>query len=287
MKLHLTFLAALIAGLFVTVHVSGQIQITTRREKLKDFSSKTTKVVLPGDPMLDEALKESVSVQWTLSPYEFCSMEEFENLKKSDSYYFLLVVKGLFRKEVEPGIDLLTLVKGGEGSDKGIGSMLEVVSFPLRATQGASGREFVLLPAFLKAIQEHVSSLTNTELKAYSVLNVSKRTMSRLRTKRIFFYEDDLSPQVNERVRRNAMDEDMMVEADEDVMFAKFTEAERNTVVSYIVAPAEPVNGSWCYKMLVGSDSHELYYYKRHKITARSGKGFLARDIKAIKAIRK
>ena len=39
--------------------------------------------------------------------------------------------------------------------------------------------------------------------------------------------------------------------------------------------------------MLIGSDTRELYYFKKHKITSKNGKGFLASDIKAIKSIRK
>ena len=30
-----------------------------------------------------------------------------------------------------------------------------------------------------------------------------------------------------------------------------------------------------------------LYYFKKHKITAKSGKGFLSSDIKSIKLLRK
>ena len=54
-----------------------------------------------------------------------------------------------------------------------------------------------------------------------------------------------------------------------------------------MVAPSEPVNGSICYKMLIGADNHELYYFKKHRITAKMGKGFLSSDLKAIKTLRK
>ena len=273
-----------IAGLLLTTDALGQAQITTRREKLKDFTSKTTKVVLTGDEFLDEAVKESVAATWTVSPYEFCSNEEFQNLKGNADFYFLMVVKGQFRRESEPGIDMLTLVKGGEGADKSINDMFEVVSFPLRSTEDPSGREFVLLPAFLKIIQEHTTSLTDTEMKAYS--NIGAKDSKRLRIKRIFFWAEDFAPQVDEQTKRS-LDEDILIKEDEDEVDEIFSEGTFNTVVSYVVAPSEPVNGSICYKMLIGSDNHELYYFKKHKITARNGKGFLPADIKAIKLLRK
>jgi len=284
MRRFIQILALAIAGLLLTTDALGQAQITTRREKLKVFTSKTTKVVLTGDEFLDEAVKESVAATWTVSPYEFCSNEEFQNLKGNADFYFLMVVKGQFRRESEPGIDMLTLVKGGEGADKSINDMFEVVSFPLRSTEDPSGREFVLLPAFLKIIQEHTTSLTDTEMKAYS--NIGAKDSKRLRIKRIFFWAEDFAPQVDEQTKRS-LDEDILIKEDEDEVDEIFSEGTFNTVVSYVVAPSEPVNGSICYKMLIGSDNHELYYFKKHKITAKSGKGFLSSDIKSIKLLRK
>ena len=195
-----------------------------------------------------------------------------------------MVVKGQFRRESEPGIDMLTLVKGGERADKSIDDMFEVVSFPLRPTEDPSGREFVLLPAFLKIIQDHTISLTDTEMKAYS--NIGAKDTKKLRIKRIFFWSEDFAPQVDEQTKRS-LDEDFLIKEDEDEVDEIFTEGTFNTVVSYVVAPSEPVNGSICYKMLIGSDNHELYYFKKHKITAKNGKGFLTSDIKAIKLLRK
>ena len=284
MRRFIQILALAIAGLLLTTDALGQAQITTRREKLKDFTSKTTKVVLTGDEFLDEAVKESVAATWTVSPNEFCSNEEFQNLKGNADFYFLMVVKGQFRRESEPGIDMLTLVKGGEGADKSINDMFEVVSFPLRSTEDPSGREFVLLPAFLKIIQEHTTSLTDTEMKAYS--NIGAKDSKKLRIKRIFFWAEDFAPQVDEQTKRS-LDEDILIKEDEDEVDEIFSEGTFNTVVSYVVAPSEPVNGSICYKMLIGSDNHELYYFKKHKITAKSGKGFLSSDIKSIKLLRK
>ncbi len=283
MRRTLKLLALAIAGLLLTTDVLGQVQITTRREKLKDFTSKTTKVVLTGDEFLDEALKESVAATWTVTPYEFCSNDEFQKLKSNDSFYFLMVVKGQFRRESEPGIDMLTLVKGGEESAD-INDMFEVVSFPLRPTEDPSGREFVMLPAFLKIIQEHTISLTDTEMKAYS--SIGAKDTRKLRIKRIFFWSEDIAPQVDEQTKRS-LDEDILIKDDEDEVDEIFSEGTFNTVVSYVVAPSEPVNGSICYKMLIGSDNHELYYFKKHKITAKSGKGFLSADIKTIKSLRK
>lgn len=279
----ITLAAGLLAGLLLATDIFGQAQITTRKEKLKDFTSKTTKVVLSGDDFIDESLKESVAATWTVSPYEFCTGEEFQKLKTDGNFYFLMVVKGQFRRESEPGIDLLTLVKGGPEASESIDKMYEVVSFPMRSSEDPSGREFVLLPAFLQIMQNHAAGLTETEMKAYATLGA--KDSKKLKVKRIYFWEEDLAPQVDETTKRS-LDEDIIITDDEDKVDEIFSEATVQTVVSYIVAPSEPVNGSVCYKMLIGADDHELYYFKKHKITAKNGKGFLVSDLKAIKSYR-
>ncbi len=262
----------------------AQAQIYTRKEKLKDLTAKTVKVVLTGDEVLDESLKQSVTASWTISPFEFCSNEEFQKIKTDNKFYFLLVVKGQQRKESEPGIDLLTLVKGGEGADKSVNDMLEVVTFPLRSAVDPSGREFIFLPAFLTIMQEHAMELTKSEVKAYTPLGGNDT--KKLRMKQIYFFEEDLSPQVQDKTLES-LDDDTFVKEDEEDVDDIFEKGTFNAVVSYIVAPTEPVDGSVCYKMLIGADNHKLYWYKKHRISPRQGAGFLDSDLKAIKLIRK
>ena len=285
MKRTLTIIIlALIAMTIIPADLFGQAQIYTRKEKLKDITTKTVKVVMTGDEILDEALKQSVTSTWTMSPFEFCTQEEFNKIKSDSKFYFLIVVKGQQRKESEPGIDLLTMVKGGEGSDKSINDMLEVVTFPLRSAVDPSGREFVLLPAFLSIMQEHAQGLTSSEVKAYSTVGATDS--KKLRMKQIYFYEEDFSPTLDEKVVES-MDEDIFVKDDEQEVDDIFTNGTFKAVVSYVVAPTEPVNGSVCYKMLIGADDHKLYWYKKHRISARQGAGFLDADLKAIKLLRK
>ena len=274
----------LTAGMLLSADIFAQGQIYTRKEKLKDLTAKTTKVVLSGEEMLDEALKESVSATWTISPFEFCTQGEFDKIKTSDKFYFLLVVKGQQRKESEPGIDLLTFVKGGEGASKSVNDMLEVTTFPLRSASDPSGREFILLPAFLTIIQDHAVSLMESEVKAYSTLSATDT--KKLGTKRIFFSKDDFAPQVSQRAI-DFLDEDVIVMDDEEDVDEVFRNGTFNAVVSYVVAPTEPVDGSVCYKLLIGADTHKLYWYKKHRISARSGRGFLDGDLRTITQLRK
>jgi hypothetical protein len=286
MKKKLMMAAALFVSLVLATDLFGQAQITTRKEMIKDFTAKTTRVVLSGNSIFDNAFQDCVAANWMASPYEFCSTAEFEASKTNPNYYFLIVVKGQFRKETAPGIDMLTLVKGGDGASKSIKDMMELVTLPLRASDEPAGREMVILPVLIKYIQNQAVAMTKSEMKAYSSINVSMKETAKLWNKRIYFCKDDLATQVDESCLES-LDEDIVIEENSEDADDVFTNGTYNGVISYVVAPSEPTSGSWCYKMLLGADTHDLYYLKRHKITTKKSAGFLVADLKLINDIRK
>jgi len=265
MKRNILTLICVVAGLLAATSAfgQGQITITTRKDKIKDFPTKITKAVVPSQAFLAEAFKESVASAWTVSPYEFCTMEEFEQLKTSDKYYFLLVVQGQNRKESEPGIQMLTLVKGG-ADVKDVNDMIELVTFPLCAADSPSGREMIFLPAILKIMQEQNTSADTRLLSGMTV----------------YISEDDLADQVGENELRSL--KESLVIVDEDEADDTFTDGDYNTAVSYVIAPEDPGKGSVCYKLIFSADTHELLYFKKHRISARNGRGFLDSDLKDI-----
>ena len=262
----------------MTASAFAQAQIDTKKVKISDFTQKVTKVVLTGSALYDGVLQDEVAARWRISPYEYCTLDEFNSLKGSDKYYFLITTKGQFKKEAEPSLQFLTLVKGGSNASKGIDEMLEIVSMPISSADDPSGRELVFLPVFLTIIQEYTLDSMDRDYSAYLGLSNYTSNISKASEKTIVFSENDIAPNVEmgDCASFNVTDEDS---ADEMIM-----NNAQNTLVSYVVAPAEPVNGSFCYKMLIDAQTYELYYYRKHRISTKSGAGFLPYDIRSINA---
>ncbi|MBO5809036.1 MAG: hypothetical protein J6R15_06780 [Bacteroidales bacterium] len=260
----------------------GQAQINTKKVKIGDFTQKTTKVVLSGNEFMDSVLKDEVTARWRISPYEFCTLEEFNGMKSSDEYYFLIITNGQFKKDQSPTLQFLTLVKGGKGSEKGIDGMLEVVSMPIAAAQFPSGREIVFLPAFIDIMQGYTLDSMEKDSKAYGGLGNYSTGISNSGSMRIIFSAEDLavSPEFIEKAESEFGDKfEIAEEEDVDKLMLENTE---NAIVSYVVAPFEPKNGAYCYKMLINAQTHQLYYYKRHRISDKAGAGFLEADLERI-----
>jgi hypothetical protein len=276
-------LIILITALIMPLMAGAQAQITTKKVKIEDFTQKVTKVVLNGNPFYDTSFKDEVAARWRISPYEFCTLEEFEGLKGNDSYYFLILTQGQFRKETAPGLQFISLVKGGQGADKGIGDMLEVVSLPFASAEYPSGRELIFLPAFLDIIQNHTLEAMENDFNAYGGLSNTAQKLGKAGNMDIVISEDDL----NSLVSKEMTDSEGMTVTDEDDADSYMLDEVSGTLVSYVVAPSEPVKGSFCYKMLIDAQTHELYYYRKHKISPKAGVGFLPEDIERINKARK
>lgn len=270
-------LVLITAALFPLL-AGAQAQINTKKIKIADFPEKVTKVVLTGNDFYDLALRDEIAAGWTISPYEFCTIDEFNTLKHNDDYYFLITADGKFKKENEPGLTFLTLVKGGKGASQGISKMLEIVSLPIASAENPSGREFVFMPAFIDIIQDYTAVAMNKDLNGYLGLGSNTESLMNAQNMDIVFAECDLASDVDRAFRDLQFDSDMSV-ADEDEADSMMESAKPETIVSYVVAPDEPVNGSYCYKMLIHPESHKLYYFRKHRISKKFGSGFLQEDI--------
>ena len=279
---------ALAALLLLPTTADGQAKqakIQTRKVRLSDFTTKTTKVVLAGSEMFNNALQEEMARRWLVSPYEFCSIAEYESLKNKPDYYFLLPASTKTKKEAEPGIVTLTLLKGGlEKSDDPEKVGFDVISIPCAAAETPSGREFVFMPAFLDIIQRFMNEAMTSDRVSYGGLSAYSRKLLRDTGKRLVFSEDDFA----EGTKRDPSWMDAGIEImDEDDADALFNEGAPDTMVSYVVAPSDPKKGAVCYKMVISADTHELCYFEKHTIKGNAPAGFLPFDMKIISLQRK
>ena len=279
------FLILIVAAMMPFL-AGAQAQINTKKMKIADFPQKVTKVVLPGNTFYDSAFQEDVATRWRISPYEFCTLEEFESLKGNDQYYFMILTQGQFRKEKEPGIQFITLVKGGEGADKDINEMLEVATVPFAAADSPSGREITYLPALLDIIQSYVLGSMEKDFSNLGGLSNFATNISKASDMEIVFADEDLSNEITEEVIKKEFDSMIQI-MDVDDAEEVADEGRNNTLVSFVIAPEEPVAGSFCYKLLIDAYNHELYYFRKHKISKKIGPGFLYEDIKRVTSSRR
>ena len=277
MNLKKLFLTLFCVG--IVFSAAAQVQITTRKAKIGDFTQKILKVVLPGQPLDKAAFEQEISSGWRISPYEFCTAEDFEAFKENPDFYFMMLTKNQYKKESNPGIEFITIVKGGEGAKEGLGGMLEVCAFPLRAADGAEGREFDYLPAIMDMIQDYIEDSMARDADAYAGFVKYASEINNMRGKKLIIANEDMSRDVNEQLKTQAVQAGVeFLDADDaaDVM----GKSPKDQLVSYSVYPKDAGRGSYCFKMIFGADDHRLYYFRKQAVTSDGDHGFTALEIK-------
>ena len=264
--------------------LSGEGKVYTRRVRLSDFSTRTTKVVLSGGALLEAALRDEVTGHWYLSPYEFCSVAEYEALKGRPDYYFLRIIRSVGKDGGDGGLLFLSLIKGGK--EKGPDPLVrtfEVIRIPLAPTEYSSGREFLYLPALIDIIQEYVEDAMEADTKGYAGLSNYNTRLARSVRKQAWISREDIGFDFTAAQKARYLDEKLILASDSD-LDRVFRFGTKNALVGVVVAPVSARKGDWCYKMLISADTHQLYWYSRHRISFNAWKGFQLSDIRAISA---
>ncbi len=227
--LRFIFLAALL--LSATIPAFAQGSLYTRKAKLEDFPTKTLKVVAGGQSLLEIVLRDEVSSRWRISPFEFCTESEYMELKDDNSYYFLQLGE-------DEGVAFLVLGKGGKEEDEdNLKRPFELVRIPIASIGDPDGRELMYMGAFIDVLQGFVEDSMISDRIAYTGLkHYNKRSLA------------------GKRVYVNTEETDTIFDAET-----------RDAVIGIVIAPTTISFDSYCYKMLLSTDTHELYYFKKLK----------------------
>lgn len=254
---------------------------TSTREYYADLPARMTKVVLAGDnSMADLLLKDAIEKGWNISPFEFCDYDEFERIKCDTNYYFLLRINMEAKVEGGTGMEFVTFVKGDEKAAEGIEEMPELISLPMFDVNDKSGRVFSYMPAYVNIIQNYIQKIVDGRIYPALRLTIITNPIESATDKTILFAKDDIAYAYTDKDidRFGGMAKVVSLDDIDEAL----DNGDQGTLVSLVVAPADPVAGSSCYKMLISSDTYELYYYRRHKISKSNGVGFIKEDIRRL-----
>lgn len=266
---------------FVFTGVEAQNIIKETKNTFATFGAKITKVVIPSTSLADLMLRDAVNKGWRISPFEFCTMEVYNKIKEDTNYFFLLRVDGRFRNELEPKVEYLTLVKGGPEIKKGIYSSHNIITLPLQEIDDNSGTNLYLLPMYIDLIQNHIYKVQKDISLAFKGNAIYSNKVSDIKGMGLLFSMDQLNYKLPNSDFVELFNGNVKLVTEQEIEDA-IINSSPNTVVSLLIEPKGGSRGSYCYKLLIGTESHELYFFRRHKVSKRVPLGFTKEDIRKI-----
>lgn len=233
--------------LVLTLPLWGQAKVYTKRVLLEDFPTKTTKVVLAGQSFLEMSLREEIAARWRISPYEFCTAEDYEKQKTNNSFYFLRLVSA-------DGIAFLELTKGGKPDEQdNLKKAVDVCRIPISASDVMSGEEIVFIGAFIDIIQKFTEESIISDRVGYTGLSSYNRRSLK----------------------------DMTAWLDGERTVELYQTGINGDLIGVCIAPTEIGLRSKCYKMLVSATTNELFYYSEQRYRGPADRAFTEKEAKS------
>jgi hypothetical protein len=269
--------------LFSALILSGQAPFPSKDE-IKQFGVSKTCVVLESDPLssYNAFIKTAVKDFWKITPYEFIAVEEFNVRRLDPRYSFIVLTQTNFERDKTNGLfNFINLLQGKDVNK--LGEMPEICAVPL-SFAGEDDLEYgYKLGAILAFMQNHAHMISDDpSLTGRKYLKYYNKNIPEVRNKTILVKQEDLTPEISTIDKIKAIYHGKIEIVTEDEIVKAIEDKAPNTVILHKVGPVGNRKSGYCFKMLIGTDDANLYYYNQHVIDKTDPNGLLPADLKRL-----
>jgi hypothetical protein len=264
--------------------ISATAQTVPGREDIKAFFNTKTMVVLLDNPLLEYniVIKDVMQQEWTITPFEFITFAQFEELRKDPQYSFLYMCQVSFeRDKTDAKYRFLSLSLGGNYERKD--QMPDLASVPLAYYSVDEDNYIYKLAILVRFIQQHALLIRDhPEIVSANVLQHYNDNIKDIKGKTLYLLEEELSPEVNSTARiKKIYPYNFKIVTKEDITEA-IKDRDENVVFLHKVGPEGTKIDARCYKAIIGAADANFYYFDYHKISDKNPDGFLPQDFKKL-----
>jgi hypothetical protein len=263
----------------MAIQIRAQITFANSTE-IKLFLKSTTYVVEDGNPFssFNDTIKSCMKKFWTITPYEFITVEEFETKKLSNANSFIMLSEAeQYEDKVKCTYNFLNLILGGTAD---LNKMPDLGSVPLSYVDVSEDEYLYKLGGILIFMQTHVKYAS--EHSTIKPTLIDKDSKTDIKTKELWLLQAELPADLNtlEKIKEVYPFTVKLVTKEE----INKAIADKNADVVYLhkVGPEGTITGGKCWKFLVTAKEGEVLYYDGHIVTTSNPDAFLKSDFKAI-----
>jgi hypothetical protein len=256
------------------------------KDEIAQFMASKTCVVLEQNQFssYNVYIRRSVETYWNVTPYEFISVDEFEQRRRDPAYSFIMLTQTSFdRDKAGTWYNFLNLLQGKRVA--AIGEMPEICAIPLSFADDDDEIDYSYkLGAILFFIQNHAKMISeNPSLTGRRYLRYYNINTPKVKQKTVLVSQGDLSPALSTINQIRAIYPHKIEIVSEEAIMKAIEEKTPNTLILHKVGPGQNRNAGLCFKMLIGTDDSDMYYYHQHRITRANPNGLLPADLKSMR----
>jgi hypothetical protein len=277
----ITFIAIVL--FFSMVLLSGQAPFPSKDE-IKQFTVSKTCVVLEDDPLssYNSYIKKAVKAYWTITPYEFIEVKDFNIRRLKPEFSFIVLTQTNFEKDKANSLFNFINLLQGKNVNK-LGENPEICAVPL-SFAGVDDLEYSYkLGAILKFMQKHAQMISmDPSLTGRKYLKYYNKYIPEVLNKKILIKQEDLVPEIATIEKIKAIYPNKIEIVTEDDIMKAIENKTPNTLILHKVGPVGDRNSGYCFKMLIGTEDSNMYYYNQHMIDKGNPNGLLPADLKRL-----
>jgi len=254
------------------------------KEEIKQFKASKTCVVMEDDQFssYNSLIRKAVNTFWKITPFEFIEVKDF-NVKRLDpDYSFIVMTQTNFEKDKSNGLfNFINLLQGKDVNK--LGEMPEICAVPL-SFAGEDDLEYgYKLGALLSFMQNHAQMISDDPtLTGRKYLKYYNKYIPDVHSRTILLKQEDLVPEISTVDRIKSFYNGKIEIVTEDEIVKAIESKAPGTVILHKVGPVGDRKSGYCFKMLIGTDDANMYYYNQHMIDKANPNGLLPADLKRL-----
>ncbi|MBM3419816.1 MAG: hypothetical protein FJY11_01645 [Bacteroidetes bacterium] len=254
-------------------------------EEGKLLTASTTCVVLENNPFseFNPAIRDAVKAYWTLTPYEFIDINEFNTRRQNPAYSFLVLTETEYEKDKSGStFSFINLLLGKKV--RNLEELPEFCAIPLDfAGDDADAWYAYKMGMIIRFIQSHAQLvIANPKNQGVRYLRYYNQFVPEIMDKTVLAREEDMEASLaGQEAVAGAYSGKFLLVSDDEIRSA-VDEKRPNTLILHKVGPPDELTGAYVFKMLIGTDDAKMYYFNTHKIDARNPNGFLPSDLRRL-----
>ncbi|MFW5886312.1 MAG: hypothetical protein ACOCUL_01010 [Bacteroidota bacterium] len=266
--------------IFLTAQLTAQV--TPRQEELKRFFNTKTLIVLENNPLneYNYVIKEVLEKEWTVTDYEFINFNEFDEKRKDPQYSFLYMdIVSFENDKTDAQYKFLFVSLGGDYFRRN--QMPDIVSVPISYANVDEESYIYKLGLLVRFMHNHIKLLKEQpDLVDDQLFKYYNNNMGDVKSKTVYLMEHELSKDINSVKRvKSYYPYPIRIVTKEEIAEA-IEKRDDNVVFLHKVGPEGTKLNARCYKILMGANNANLYYFDFHKISGKNPDGMLSTDLK-------
>ena len=263
--------------------LTGQAPFPSKDE-IKQFQQSKTCVVLETDQFstFNSYIKKSMEAYWKITPYEFIDAGAFELHRKEPGFSFITLSQTTFEKDKSnSSFNFINLLQG-KNVEK-LGQMPEICAVPLSSVGDDDLDYGYKLGAILLFIQKHAQMISDDPtLTGRRYLRYYNKNIPQVGSKTILVKQEDLSSEISSPDKIKALCSLKIEIVTEDEIVKAIEKKTPGTLILHKVGPGPDKSSGYCFKMLIGADDSDMYYYNQHIIDKENPDGLLPADLRRL-----